>query len=352
MKVALVSRSTLYSQPGGDSVQIARTALGLEALGHEIHIVLAGQPLPKDIDVLHGFNLGRPADLLPYFNSFKGPKLLSTIYVDYSLADALRAPQLHRMLGSFGMEWLKTIVRGLNKSDRFPSLSYILRGQRRSMNMLLKKCNAIITSSMSEFERIAILSSLEGKKLRDKHMVLPLGIADEFIEEAPHSDRRSGLLMVGRLEYLKNQLSIVEWATEKNWPLTVVGSPNTNQQEYYKACKRAAGPTVTFMPYTATEGIITLMDSHQCLIIPSLFESYSLVGWEAASRGMNVIANKVDDMSETLEPVATLVSMDEKDTFIEAIELGMKAQKKSQVRFNEYAWDSIAKRLERIYGNY
>lgn len=352
MKIALVSRSTLYKQPGGDSVQIARTALGLEALGHEIHIVLAGQPLPKNIDILHGFNLGRPADLLPYFNTFKGPKLLSTIYVDYGLADELRAPQLYRLLGSFGMEWLKTVLRGLNKSDRFPSLGYVVRGQRRSMNALLKNCDALITSSMSEFERITSWSALEGKKLRDKHIVLPLGIADEFIEEATQSDHRSGLLMVGRLEYLKNQLSIIEWATERNWPLTVVGSANTNQQEYYDACRKAAGPTVNFLPYTPAEGIINLMDTHQCLVIPSLFESYSLVGWEAASRGMHVIANKVADMSETLEPFATLVSMDQKQAFIEAVEQGLKAQKKSQVAFNEYTWDSITKRLERIYGNY
>ena len=67
---------------------------------------------------------------------------------------------------------------------------------------------------------------------------------------------------------------------------------------------------------------------------------------------MNVIANKVADMSETLEPVATLVSMDKKEAFIEAVEQGLKAQKKSQVAFNEYTWDSITKRLERIYDNY
>ena len=87
MNVALISRSTLYKQPGGDTVQVERTADGLRALRHDVHIVLAGQPLPQKVELIHGFNLGRPADLLPYFQSFKGRKVLSTIFVDYSLAD-------------------------------------------------------------------------------------------------------------------------------------------------------------------------------------------------------------------------------------------------------------------------
>ena len=35
-------------------------------LGHKIVIVLAGQKLPEDIELVHGFNLGRPDDLLPH----------------------------------------------------------------------------------------------------------------------------------------------------------------------------------------------------------------------------------------------------------------------------------------------
>ena len=112
--------------------------------------------------------------------------------------------------------------------------------------------------------------------------------------------------MVGRLEYLKSK-NIIEWASERNWPLTVVGDANVNQQDYYNACVSLAGPTITFLPYTNTDAIIRLMDEHKCLVCSSLFETYSLVGWEGAARGMAVVANKADDMSETLEPVAELV---------------------------------------------
>lgn len=349
MNIALISRSTLYKQPGGDTVQVERTADGLRALGHEVHIVLAGQPLPKSVKIIHGFNLGRPADLLPYFKSFEGKKILSTIFVDYSLADSERTPMTYSLFGGHGMEWLKTIARGLNGSDRFPGLRYLLSGQRRSMEALLGRSDRIITSSMSEFERIGSWSKHNRKSLRDKHQLVPLGINKDFIETPSRSEARSGLLMVGRLEYLKNQKTVIEWATQRNWPLTVVGDANVNQQDYYAACKAAAGPTVTFLPYTGTEEIIRLMDEHKCLVIPSLFETYSLVGWEAAARGMVVVANKAADMSETLEPVAELVPIANKEAFIQSIETGLNGQKKSQVPFENFTWDAIVSRIVSAY---
>ena len=91
------------------------------------------------------------------------------------------------------------------------------------------------------------------------------------------------------------------------------------------------------------------MDEHHCLVIPSLFETYSLVGWEGAARGMAVVANKAADMSETLEPVAELVPIENKEAFIEAIETGLKGQKKSQVPFKNFTWDVIVSRIVSAY---
>lgn len=348
MNVALIARSTLFTQPGGDTFQVRHTAGGLEALGHSVHIVLAGEPLPKGIELIHGFNLGRPADLIPYFKSFKGKKVLSTVYVDYSLGDKIRAPFLHNVLGSHGLEWIKTILRGLNGSDRFPSASYLLNGQRRSMSFLLSKSDRIITSSMSELERINAWSKLSGKELRDKHHLVPLGISNAFLEQQRLKEDRKGLLMVGRLEYLKNQRAIIRWAAEENWPLTVVGDANVNQKEYYLMCKAEAGPMTTFLPYTSTEKIIELMDQHACLVIPSLFETYSLVGWEGFARGMNVVANEAPDMNETLAPVATLADINDAEAFKTAIREALNeplGQKKSQTVLEQYAWDHIVRRI-------
>ena len=163
MKIALISRSTLYTQPGGDTIQVESTAAGLKNLGHKIVIVLAGQKLPEDIELINGFNLGRPADLLPYFTNFKGKKVLSTLFVDYSSADTNRFPMLSRILGTHGMEWFKAITRGINNSDNFPGFSFLFQGQKRSMVQLLTKADLVLTSTVSEFERIQQWNSILGK---------------------------------------------------------------------------------------------------------------------------------------------------------------------------------------------
>ena len=114
MHVVLLARKTLYTQPGGDTVQVEETAPALRSYGHEATIITADQPLPLSATVLHGFNLGRPADLLPYFKSFKGKKILSSIYVDYSLADKQRFPRLYALVGKHGLEYVKTLGKVTN----------------------------------------------------------------------------------------------------------------------------------------------------------------------------------------------------------------------------------------------
>ncbi len=349
MKIALISRSTLYTQPGGDTIQVNSTADGLKKIGQEIAIVLAGQKKPEDVELIHGFNLGRPADLLPYFKNFKGKKALSTLFVDYSSADMNRYPTLTKILGAHGIEWLKTILRGLNNSDTIPSISFLLQGQRRSMLRLLSLSDVVFTSTMSEFKRIHQWSKPPGKSLLEKHQVIPLGVSSLFINTPIHKKERSGLLMVGRLEFLKNQHTVINWANKHNWPLTVVGAANKNQKRYAHYCNSIAGPTVTFLAHQDEDEVLKLMDQHCCLVIPSLFETYSLVGWEAAARGLSVVANDSADMSESLASVANLIPIENEKDFVAAIEAGLTEQKKSQVQFENYTWDHISARINRAY---
>ena len=138
--------------------------------------------------------------------------------------------------------------------------------------------------------------------------------------------------LLGRLEWLKNQKIIINWATENNWPLTVVGDANANQKTYYHDCLDQAGSSVSFLPYTAGDELKGLLRSHRTLIIPSHFESFSLVGWEAASQGMHVLYNDVADMNETLAPVGTPIQIEDKASAVPVITAALNgnlAQKKS-----------------------
>src|ERR1700710_1021890 len=88
MKVALITRSTLYSIPGGDTVQAVQTASHLTDLGVDAQIYLSNQHISyPDYDLLHFFNLTRPADILYHSKKANKPFVVSTILCNYSEYD-------------------------------------------------------------------------------------------------------------------------------------------------------------------------------------------------------------------------------------------------------------------------
>ena len=65
MKVAIIARSTLYSVPGGDTIQAVETARHLTDMGVDTEVKLSNEEIIyNDYDLLHFFNIIRPADML------------------------------------------------------------------------------------------------------------------------------------------------------------------------------------------------------------------------------------------------------------------------------------------------
>src|ERR1700761_5982251 len=88
MKVALITRSTLFAVPGGDTVQVTETARHLGNIGVLAEIKLTGDEIDyKRYDLLHFFNLTRPADILFHSEKTGKPFVVSTILCNYSEYD-------------------------------------------------------------------------------------------------------------------------------------------------------------------------------------------------------------------------------------------------------------------------
>ena len=128
MKVALISRSSLYSVPGGDTTQVKATARYLKKLGIDAEIKLSHQKINyKDYTLLHFFNVIRPADILKHIDKSELPYVVSTIYVDYrgyEITARGNIGRLNGLLGANNVEYLKTIARTLKASLQLPCLLY------------------------------------------------------------------------------------------------------------------------------------------------------------------------------------------------------------------------------------
>ena len=91
MKVLFISRSTLFSSPGGDTKQIELTAAYLIKLGVQVDICLAKDYIDySSYDLIHFFNIIRPADLLYHAQRSGKPYVISTIFLDYGEFEKVR----------------------------------------------------------------------------------------------------------------------------------------------------------------------------------------------------------------------------------------------------------------------
>jgi hypothetical protein len=160
MRVAFISRSTLFSGKGGDTVQLVKTADYLRQYGIEVDIFKSSDRIDYDAyDVMHGFNVIRPADLVKHFESFKKTRVLSTIYIDYAGfergARTGLAGWIFQVVGADGSEYLKTIARWLRNGEKNFSLRYLFAGHRRSVKRLIGLSDLLLPNSESEYKRLA-----------------------------------------------------------------------------------------------------------------------------------------------------------------------------------------------------
>jgi glycosyltransferase involved in cell wall biosynthesis len=349
-QIAFLTRKTHHAQPGGDTVQIEMTASLLRKAGLNVTVYLSPSKIPySKIDLLHIFNLGRPANLLTAIRKATCPIILSSIYVDFHLVDQLGTNPIYRYLKNFigasQMEYLKTIMRGLRGTDRFPSFQYLMLGQLKSIERILNLCDVVITSTDRETERIK-----QNFNTSAKFCTIPLG-ADEIFHFPTKPQKRKGILCVGRIEMLKNQLMLIEICNQNNWPLTIVGMPASNQKSYYQKCLAAAGAKTIFIPHANPEALVDLYHSHLVHAGISFFETFHLASLEALICGCRPVMGKYADSLNFYgksaffaDPVnRSDIELEIQKAMLQAVSIDESS------RFKSFTWGHVAKATMELY---
>ena len=352
MKVLFTARYSLFSQPGGDTQQVVQTADALRVLGVEVDIILHGEIIDfTKYDLVHFFNFGRPADILGVLPQLKVPLIVSAIWVDYSEYDKYRpgfGSTLQKILGPNRLEYFKTIARGFNGSDKMPGLLYISKGHSRALKTVAFRASAMITSSQSEKQRIT--KSFEDAK--NVH-VIPLGLSIQFSTPFKEETERSGVICVGRIEGLKNQLNLIRAAKGADWHLKVIGKTALNQPKYYAQCEAEATENVEFVGWQNMEHLLESYRSAKVLVLPSFFETFGLVALEAMSQGCNVVIADRPDMKSIFNQNVLRCNPHDPNDIRQKIEqaLELPVYKLNDAQRATYNWPAIAKQLQSIYKN-
>lgn len=356
MKVAFISRDTLFTGMGGDTIQVLKTADGLRRLGVEVDVFTSSQKIDYDkYDILHGFNVIRPADLILHFQRFKKVKVLSTIYVNYYEYEANSRGGItgfvFRVLGNNLTEYLKTCARWIVNGEKNFSFAYLLRGHGATFRRLVKLSHVLLPNSHSEYRRLSRDYGIEAN-----YAVIPNAIDPALFKEAlGQSEKDENLVLcVAKIDGRKNQLNLIRALSNTRFRLILIGKPAPNHLNYYEQCRSEAGPNVEFVPEIKQEALIDYYQKAKVHAMPSWFETTGLSSLEAVAMGCNIVITDKGDTREYFEDYACYCDPANVKSIYDAVCTAAEKKVDPQLRnkvYSEYIWDETARKTLAAYNN-
>jgi len=352
MKVAFITRSTLYTVPGGDTVQVVQTARHLAAMGVDTEILLSNEAIAYDqYDLLHFFNIIRPADILYHSKKAKRPFVVSTIlcsYAEYDKHHRKGIGALFSYLPADSIEYLKTMARWLLGKDHLSSLEYTWKGQRKSIIEILRRAAMILPNSESEYRRIQ-----QTYPCKVGYTVVPNGInPDQFHYDPAIKKDDLLVLCVARIEGNKNQVNLIRALNNTRFRLLIIGAHAPNQAGYYHHCRNIAAANVSFLDRIPEQELLTYYRRAKVHILPSWFETTGLSSIEAAAMGCNIVITDKGDTREYFEDDAFYCDPSEPQSILAAVEKASAAPFDENFRkkiLTQYTWKQAAIQTLKAY---
>ena len=362
MKLLFFARKSLWSQPGGDSVQVEQTAAALVRRGHQVVVATEVGEFKRLLaseswDLIHSINLGRWADQIPCLEarrSYPGMRwVVSSVLVDYRGYDARRSP----IAGFMHQDWLeagKAILRAIRGQDRWPGWA-MLRPHRLSAE-LAWSADALVATTEAE---ALTLRSRWG--LGASIHVLPPGADHLELVPRPHGQLRRGWLLPARVEGIKNQVFAVElWEAMARRgfaePLRLYGDCAPNHRRYRGrlvnaiASAQAAGADVQWLPRLAPRELAAAYGEARGVLVPSLSETYGLTLAEARRAGCHVVAapGVLGALEWGDEVNVAPLEFEAWESAVRAADANADLELGSE-RAGALTWDRAAERLEALY---
>jgi glycosyltransferase involved in cell wall biosynthesis len=358
VKVLLQSRTTLFTVPGGDTIQVVKTAEALRATGCSVDISLKLEPDVSSYDLVHLFNLTRPQEVfVQATNAMKQGKnvVLSTIYADFNEYDRFGrggiAGMISRIVSPGTIGYLKVVARAVKNREFNKGVRVlIVNGFRRLQSMLLDSCSVLLPNSESEMKRIRSHFPQAGN---NRYLVVPNGI-DSAIFDADNVGIGSlaniyegCVLSVARIEGLKNQLNLVRAMKGLPWPLVLIGKPAPNHQSYYEQVKIEAGSNVHIIGEIDHTMLPHFYKAARVHVLASWMETTGLSSLEAAAMGCNIVITDRGDTRDYFADYAFYCKPDSVESLRAAIIKAYDAPVDPQLRhriLDKFTWSKAAEK--------
>jgi glycosyltransferase involved in cell wall biosynthesis len=353
MKVAFIARATLYSARGGDTLQVTETARHLSQLGIEVDIKLTHEPIDySKYDLLHFFNIIRPADILCHVRKSGKPFAVTTLLIDYSGYDQHHRKGLYgfigRLLPSGATEYWKTLARYLLGRDKLMTKSYLLKGQQHSVREILKGASLLFSNS-----------TLESLQLEKQYPVahhctpIPNGLDAALFSYNEHQPKDENLVLcVARIEGIKNQINLIKALNNTHYTLLIIGDCAPNQLSYYRECRKIAASNVRFIQHIPQRDLVQYYQRAKVHILPSWFETCGLSSLEAGAMGCNIVITDKGYTREYYEDYAFYCDPGNPSSILKAVDNAAHSGSIPALRkkiLENYTWSQAATGIARGY---
>ncbi len=296
MKVAYIARATLYTSPGGDTKQLDQTASHLRLLGAEVEIFLSDQHVPyENFDLLHFFNIIRPADILKHADASGKPFVVSTIFLDYGDFEKQRGGfrgLMNKVFSPDMIEYMKAVARFIKNGEKINSWKYLLMGHKRAVRYIAQKALMLLPNSENEYRRF-----VKRYKMDRPYRVVPNGVDSTVASKVSklNPEYQDAVVCVARVEERKNQLRMILALNDSPYKVYIHGKPSPNNVAYYEACRKAASTNIHFSTWLTEEQLYEMYHSARVHVLASFFETTGLSTLEAAVMGCNIVITEKGD---------------------------------------------------------
>ena len=353
LRILFSSRSTLFLGPGGDTIQIIKTAEELRKLGCNVQVSTDADPPLNGVDLLHIFNVTRPQALLlaRKAHRLRIPVALSPIYVDYREVDQIAQGTLQRLLfrifpGSTS-EYLKVAGRAvLNGEINRGTLVVLRNGFRRAQRELIELSSILLPNSESEMRRIQ--SDFPEARLRD-YAVVPNAVDHRLFDPertVPLDNFKDCVLSVGRIERRKCQLELVRALRGTGLQLVLLGKPGPNHLAYFEQVKREADNNVTFIGHIDHHDLPGYYAACKVHALVSWMETTGLSSLEAGVMGTNLVITDKGDTRDYFGDLAHYCSPHSVDSIRQAVLNAHRAPRTEVLRqriLRHFTWNETAR---------
>lgn len=355
MNVLFLARATLYSVHGGDTVQIAATAKYLKKLGVSVDIKLTNEKIDySKYDLLHVFNVIRPADMLIHINKSKLPYVLSTIFVDYADYQKYHATGivsfLNRIATPDQLEYFKAIARWIKNGETINSWEYIYKGHKRSVQQLAENARFLLPNSENEYQRFVNSYGVERP-----YKVVYNGVDLEVFTDGgvlSFEKIENSVLCVSRIEGKKNHLNLIKALNNTPYNLKIIGKAAPNHQEYFNECKNIAADNITFIDFIPQEKLIDSYRSAKVHVLPSWNETCGLSSLEAGFYNCNLVITDKGDTKDYFGEDAWYCDPGDPKSIYENVVKASTSPSKDDVRkkiINTFNWEQAALQTYAVY---